>query len=62
MKVNQKLHQAKLAKWVALLQNQASLSGLSAGEGGVRESKACHKHNKCDKDECPAPDPKITQR
>ena len=31
MKVNQKLHQAKLAKWVALLQDQAS-SGLPVKE------------------------------
>ena len=41
MKVNQKLHQAKLAKWVALLQNQAS-SGLPVKEWCAQNDVTVH--------------------
>ena len=41
MKVNQKLHQAKLAKWVALLQDQAS-SGLPVKEWCAQNDVTVH--------------------
>ena len=41
MKVNQKLHQAKLAKWAALLQDQAS-SGLPVKEWCAQNDVTIH--------------------
>ena len=41
MKVNQKLHQAKLAKWVTLLQDQAS-SGLPVKEWCAQNDVTIH--------------------